>query len=283
MKKRKREECMKEIRELCERIDMPEEMTAGILEFHNQFDFELIKEYLLQLCHPSTWNNALSEIKKILGEDEKGIKILSCMLRVALHTYEDYVTKGISDEIYVATMKSFTRFVQEHKVSYGTYGFDREGWTMRQASGVLFRLGELEYEFVSKGEQKVVSLHIPSDADLTGEKLEQSYKIAKEFFESYFPDYGNAPLICQSWLLSPTIKEMLPKHSRILKFQEAFDISTTGKEEKGFAEWLFKNPKLDIWDYPENTSLQRKMKQHLLNGGTVAEAKGILREPAFTE
>jgi len=274
---------MKTINDLCRLICMPEEITTAVVEFDKQFDYNSINEFMERLCHRNIWNEALGEIKKVLGEDEKGIKILACMLKLACATYDKYADRKISDEIYAESMKSFTRFVNEHKVSYGTYGFDREWWTMRQASGILFRIGELEYELVDEDNKKTVALHIPSDSDMTRAKLEHSYKTAKKFLKDNFADYADVPMTCHSWLLSPTLQPMLSEDSHIMKFQNEFDITATGEEENGFAQWLFKNPKLEIKDFPEDTSLQRKMKQHLLNGGTVAEAKGILREPAFTE
>ena len=44
-------------------------------------------------------------------------------------------------------------------------------------------------------------------------------------------------------------------------------------------QWVFKNPKLAREEYPENTSLQRKLKQFFLQGGQFLEGKGYLRLP----
>ena len=47
----------------------------------------------------------------------------------------------------------------------------------------------------------------------------------------------------------------------------------------GVVLWVFKNPKLPKEQYPENTSLQRKLKQFFLNDGQFVEGKGYLRLP----
>lgn len=57
-----------------------------------------------------------------------------------------YEKEGIGEDVFLATMKCFPRFIKEHLVSYGSYVFDREWWVARQISMQLLRIGELEYE-----------------------------------------------------------------------------------------------------------------------------------------
>lgn len=68
----------------------------------------------------------VKEIKDCLGDDPDGIKMLTCMLKSSLKTYDYYRKWGISEEIFIATMKCFSRFINEHKEGYGNYAFDRE-------------------------------------------------------------------------------------------------------------------------------------------------------------
>ena len=144
--------------------------------------------------------------------------ILAVMLRAALRTRELYAARGIPDGIFLGTMRCFPRFLREHLESYGRYGFDRAFWTGRQLSLTLFRLGELEYELLP-GEKGVLSLHIPSDADLSEEKTDASLRMQVSFFAEYFPAYAGADIYCDSWLLSP---EEFPERTSLQRNMKKF-------------------------------------------------------------
>lgn len=262
--------------QLCRKINMPEEVTRKLVELDSTLEQYPCQELLMQ---EETWAEGLEQIKATLGEDPNGLKRLCCMLRCALKAREEYDRLGISEEIYVDSMAAFSRFVREHMESYGCYGFDRGFWTTRQVSSKLFRIGQLEYELTTLEGAPVVSLHIPTDVDLRPEVLRPSVKAGMEEFFRIFPEYVGKTVYCHSWLLSPLLKDFLPENSNILKFQEMFDMEPEGIPGNGVVLWVFKNPKLPKEQYPENTSLQRKLKQFFLNDGQFVEGKGYLRLP----
>ena len=277
---------MKNLKELCDEILMPGEATDRVLKKSSLFSDSEVKISMEKLFDKKTWGAGLAELKQHIGNDTDGFGILACELCCALKSFELYEKYGISEQIYVDTMKCFSRFVGEHMESYGRYGFDREWWVPRQISGLLFRIGELEYELAeedggddgeSNTREKCVYLHIPSDAKLTKDKIKKSLETAKNFIAEKFPEYGAAKVMCESWLLSPTLKEVLPPSSRILGFQEYFVIKPLGIDEKEFMTWVFKRSDIPVKDLPENTSLQRNLKNYLLSGGKVAAAVGTLK------
>ena len=69
-------------------------------------------------------------------------------------------------------------------------------------------------------------------------------------------------------------KELLPEESRILQFQNRFEVKSWNKEEDAYLEWVFKRKDLPLEKLPEETSLQRKMKAYVLQGGKIGEAYG---------
>ena len=191
--------------------------------------------------------------------------------------------KDLPEEIWLDTMKCFPRFIGEHRVSYGRNGFDRGFWTVRQIDARLFRIGELEYEMETDESSfgRRISLHIPSDAKLEPERLNASVQSAKAFFRRWFPEWENLPMCCESWLLSPKLRDWLPAGSRILRFQDAFDLEETFPEDDAALEWVFhvaagQREGLRLADLPEETSLQRQMKADLLQGGKPGAAAGRL-------
>ncbi len=259
--------------QLCRKINMPEEVTAQLAQLHSTLEVYPCLDLLME---EETWEEGLSQLKEVVGEDIGGFKRLCSMLRCALRIRETYHRLGISEEIYVDTMAAFSRFVRENMASYGFYGFNRGFWTTRQVSAKLFRIGQLEYELTVKDGVKVVSLHIPTDVDLRPEVLRPSLASGLQEFYRIFPEYVGQPVYCHSWLLSPQLKDFLPEGSNILKFQELFEIQADTVPGNDVLLWVFKNPRLPREEFPENTSLQRKLKRFLLDGGQFLEGKGWL-------
>lgn len=271
---------MDRLQGLYEDIRLAPGVTDTILEQVEKLDMVQIRPVLEMLRQEKNWEQGLAEAKRLLGEDPDGYKMLCCMLLCARKCREDYESRGISQKIYVDTMACFSRFVEEHRNSFGRYGFDRGFWTVRQVSGKLFRIGQLEYELTEEDGQKVVSLHIPSDADLSGPELRQSYEDAREFLMRLFPEYAAGPWVCGSWLLSPNLQDMLPESSRILEFQRSFRILRQWQDED-FKEWVYGRTDIPTESLPEKTTLQRELKKFLLMGGTFLSAGGVLVEDPF--
>ncbi len=261
------------MKDLCDRIGMPEEVTEDILRIHEDPGF---LPDISGLRQEERWQDALQTLKEELGEDPKELKQLCCMLRCVLEAKNEYAALGLTDTIYYDTFACFSRFVREHKESYGNYGFDRGFWTVRQVSGKLFRIGQMEYELTALEGKKAISLHIPSDAHLNG--FRESWKLAKPLLGRVFTDYAEAPVFCRSWLLAPELKQLLPGNSQILAFQKNFHIRSLNVSTGGYKLWVFKDPRLPPEAYPEDTTLQRNLKAWVLNGGTLTDALGILKE-----
>ncbi len=270
---------------ICREIGLQPEVTEIVLSEYDkllQADFfEQNRETICLLHDRATWDGALATLKTCLFPDEQGVRILTVMLADMCNTKKAYREKGIPDEVYLATMACFTRFVTEHKASYGVYGFDRAFWTPRQLSMQLFRIGELEYELAEEGRKRMISIHIPSDARMTPQECQTSYEQAKVFFEKFYPEWSGEAYGCNSWLLAPGLKNILPEESNIIRFQNAFEIVKMDEDDRGFLEWVYKRGDIPYEELPEETSLQRNMKQYLLGGGKIGDADGILKKSAW--
>ncbi len=190
--------------------------------------------------------------------------------------------RDLPEEVMIETMGCFTRFAREYFQSYGVYGFDRGFWTTRQINARLFRLGELEYELLQEGDKRSIALHIPSDCHLEASLLNASVEKAKAFLADYFPAWKDAPITCESWLLSPALAGLLPPESRILRFQRAFDLTPGADDEReAVLQWVYhlappQQQGISLDALPEDTILQRNMKRFLLSGGVVTSASGPL-------
>lgn len=228
---------------------------------------------VVEICSKSKYDE--SEL------DSDGMKVLTHMLKQSCESYEQYEILGISEDIFMDTFRCFSRFIKEHKEAYGYYGFDRAHWVSRQLSLKLFRIGTLEYEMILHDEAPVLNIHIPSDATLDYDVLCESYEKATEFFATYFPEYATAKYMCKSWLLDPLFAKLLSPKSKLVAFGQAFLREEVEYGKTNYVKWIFKNQNRILEDYPEDTSLQRAVKAHLLAGGQVGEALGFLPSNGF--
>jgi hypothetical protein len=261
---------------------MPEQVTERILhlagsDLFRQEPFSRRVQLQRRLSVP----DGAEELGKLLGEDEDGYQMLACMLLAGEATREKYREKGISDMVFYDTFRCFPRFVREHRASFGRFGFDRAWWTYRQVGMKLFRIGTLEYEMAALDGQPAVSVHIPSGCPLDAVSRKESYQAAGEFFRTYYPDFAQVPYICDSWLLAPALKEVLPEDSHILAFQREYEIRSVDPDDQGFLLWVFQTEKLPVAELPEDTSLQRNLKQRLLSGGRIGRAVGVLKRSLY--
>lgn len=269
--------------EICKMLEIQSEVVDKLIECDKHIDFKSIKQEIEQMKHPESWKGALESLKLLLGADEDGMKILTCQLRCACDAYDKYEELGISKEIFIATMKFFTRFLQDYKDRHGSYSYVWGWWAVRQVSMVEYRIGELEYEMRLENGRKLIDIHIPADANMKIGKLRKSYLEAVDFFEKYYPEFITADMVCSSWLLAPSLNKVLPENSRILQFQKSFELEQVESDSLGFMDWVYGSRDIPLENLPENTSLQRKLKPYLLNGGKIEWASGKLISNPFCE
>ncbi len=280
--------------ELCRAIDMPGEVTARLTAHLRDMEPGRFDPWFDGLFSLETGGEAVKQIPALCKTEDdptgdSGLKALAVYLAAALHTREMYAGLGIGKDIYIDTMKVFRRFVLEHLESFGRYGFDRHFWIYRQLSGALFRLGALEFELYHFSDDTVpagpfapgapaLSVHIPSDAVMDRAALDASYRMAKAFFARHFPDFQYTCVYCSTWLLSPVLREILRPGSRILLFQEDYEIVRVDSTVNGGLRWVFGREYDDFTLLPEDTSLMRGMKKILVAGGKTGSAAGYVRD-----
>ncbi len=282
------------MKDLCEYLGFQKEVTDRLINHIEKMDLKRFDPYFKGLFSLETGEESTKEISALCKTKEdpsgdNGLKALSIYLAAAQHTYEIYKGLGISRQVYLDSMEAFNLFVNEHMQSYGYYGFDRDHWIYRQLSAKIFRLGELEYELLTLSENSlpigkalggspVLSVHIPSSSLLTRDALDTSYGMAKEFFFKHFPDYNYMCVYCATWLLSPVLKQFLKEGSHILEFQSDYEIVHVNKETNNGLKWIYKKEYDDFTQLPEDTSLMRNIKKHLLAGGKIGAATGYVRD-----
>lgn len=267
------------IQELYNKINLQSEIIDSLETIKKELDMQIVTPYLDRMMKWETAAEAYQELCMVLNENSDCIKMLYCHLECACRIYLQYKEKNIPEEIFIDTMKCFPRFIEECKKKNGRMFFDRSWWTYRQISMRIFRIGQLEYEMKEYEGESVISIHIPSDADFSELAINQSLQQAKKFFDDYFSEYKYGNMVCNSWLLSPELGTMLLDETNIKKFQKRFEIIKENKKNREYIEWLFE--RLETTEYtelPEHTSLQKKVKKLLIDGGNIGTAFGVMKQ-----
>ena len=248
-------------------------------------------EALLSGLPLGSWRTAPYEegypaLREALGEDEDGMKLFAAQSMEALLALHEYEERGIGHDIFLATMAFMARFSKDAFARRGRAEWTWGWWFPRQLALKEFRLGALEYEMTegaafggkpSGGNKRRIFLHIPADADLSDGAVDASLAEARAFFCKYFPAFADAEHVCESWMLSPALGEILPETSRVRRFSERFSVVFREEDSPAFRDWIFPSAvTAPVEELPEETSLQRAVKRHLLAGGKIGWAEGVL-------
>ena len=271
------------LEEFLEQTGFPTEAKEAILEASKQVDLTAATEtYLKTFEH--------EEMEKLLGsmEEETGISRYTLwmllLISAAEHTWDE---KILERDVFWQTFTDLRYKALECYRIHGVWGTFVGFWYPIFFQGKVRKLGRLEYEdaaYLGDAPVQVAGrtihpgdpikmLHIPSSGEpfCRADRL-ASYAQAEKRFGS--------PLICfcDSWLLYPPYGEIFGEASNIQDFQNDFQMLRSQPCETFHDGWRVygrdweKNPK----DFPEDTTLQRKLKQYFLNGGTPGTGFGVL-------
>lgn len=268
------------LNQLLTTIHMPKEVTEMLLAYDRKTMKEVSPKELEEMfqenlsLYPDASTDSFCQMKEKL-KDPENFGTLWFQLKLAVFAEEEYKKRGISEKIYVDTMKFFSRTIKEGHDIYGKWMHFSFEWGYRQVFLRLFRLGDLEFEFIQK-ETAEIFIHIPNDARLQDENRNQSYEELKDFTKEHFQEFKEASVFCDSWLLSPTLRQFLSTSSKIRHFQDDFLLLEANSSNESFWNWLFKTDDKTIKNLPENTSLQRKVKKFLQENGKIGDGLGKL-------
>lgn len=134
---------------LYELLELPQEVVALLDAYGAERTQEIPEEIYRKLYVREEWEEGIRELQNYLGDDPAGMKILWEQLNILCrYTYGEYVKRGINEDVFVATMKFCSRFLNEHYVTRGTFKYVWAWWFPRQMMVQEFRIGALEYELI---------------------------------------------------------------------------------------------------------------------------------------
>ena len=114
-------------KELYKELNFPEGLVAQLNDYENHRSKVISSELKERLFNREKWDEAVKELQTFLGDDSYHINILwEQLIFVSSYTYDEYVKKGISIEIFKATFGFITRFVNGTKDKDGKYHYEIE-------------------------------------------------------------------------------------------------------------------------------------------------------------
>ena len=130
---------------------------------------------------------------------------------------------------------------------------------------------------LAKGDP-TVSVHIPAGGGLTPAVVDETLAQFRLFLADYYPEYDYRAFVCASWLMDPQLDALLPEDSNIVRFSRRFTRLARKSQGDGVFNFIFSKPDMnfDICDLPENTRLERAVKQHYLSGKAIYEMNGFI-------
>lgn len=238
----------------------------------------------------------LCELEKIYlaGEDTKDARAsLAEAAGVHIHTLEMllllccsvtlrdiYREKGYSDQLFCGVLTDLRCKLMECKKVHGIWGTFVFSWFFRFYNCTRFMLGRLQYETVAakynyKDEIRVgdtvYNCHIPSAGPLNPESVEESLRLAYEFYGIE----GYMPVVCHSWLLYPKHHTLFGANTRA--FADRFDVISTDEQENNGDAWrIFGRDADDLEALPQDTSLQREFYRYLKDGNKIGNGYGVM-------
>ena len=147
-------------------------------------------------------------------------------------------------------------------------------WAIYFIRARIVEIGSLQFEYES---DSVVKIHIPKNTDLNVLSVKESIKKANIKMKQIY-SINNFKYICNSWLLSKQIYEIIDKNSNIAKFYNLFDVYEGEECTKDILNFVYGIDQCEEYSLlPENTSLQSNIKKQLLNGKKFYLGLGVLK------
>ena len=264
-------------------IDKTYELKSRIYQIIKEYDETTEKykscdmSYLIEKISPDILNEACKCIEKGYEADSYIQNLSDELIAVVLVSMLDFLKKSyekekIDEKVFFQTISDLIFRISDYKLRNGKYGLEGfEGkWLIRMFYLNIFKLGSLQFEtarinlkelninnndlgeFEDIINEEVIMVHIMENEDISYESCVKSFGLADEFFSNEYKYYA-----CYSWLLYENMKKILAPSSKILQFQNFFEIITNIEDPSMAKERAYKN-----YDKNNETSLQQNLRFH---------------------
>ena len=146
----------------------------------------------------------------------------------------------------------------------------------------IIEVGRLQYELSETNmNNSIIYIHIPGGRKLNFDEVIDSIRLSKIKLKEVY-NIDNVIYKCDSWLLSKQVNKIIDKNSNIYKFYKLFDVVEGDNCIEDILNFVYQKKQVNNYsELEEDTSLQRLIKNELLNGTNFNIGNGILKEWFF--
>lgn len=207
--------------------------------------------------------------------------VTNIMILIGYHYHQENMKKHNFDDVQINIHKKRVKECFEYDLKVRK----RDGvrisqmlWAIYFIRTKIIEIGSLQFECDS---DSVVKIHIPKNTDLNIFSVKESIKKATIEMKQIY-SMNSFKYICNSWLLSKQIYEIVDKNSNISKFYELFDVTEGEECINDILNFVYGMDQCeDYFLLPTNTTLQSNIKNELLNDRNFYLGLGILKENAL--
>ena len=288
--------------EVCKTLQFPPEAVTCFLGLEwnlsqNSGFAAALEEQVIRFCSDNTQHldKIIPEVEALAAEYGENPYTLDFIYIVhcAYYSRIRYRDAGISEKLFWDGMADLRYKLIECMSCKNVPGTFVATWHEGFLRLGRFTLGRFQYEPFGRyqGEDRTLScgytltegtrylcIHIPSSGQpLTDEVRLDSYRQAY----AYFKDWAGGDTVLlhtSSWLLYPEHRRILPPNSNILRFMDDFEIYTSSESDHFSNAWRVFGAYADLpaSEWPEDTSLRRAFKSHILAGGKSGGGSGFI-------
>ena len=132
-----------------------------------------------------------------------------------------------------------------------------------------------DWELVLGPGDHILATHIFFGSDFTPETLDKALQQGWELAQKCYPEFDFKAQYCGSWLLDPALGEMMGENSKVTLFGKRFTRYPIQSNGQAVFDFVFPGEPKEPEALPENTSLQRAIKKHLLLGRHIYVTAGV--------
>lgn len=268
-------------REICEKVGFCREAEEAFCNAYDKIKADIEAAEKMRGMLPDfimTENNAYEKVLSEIGS-RLDINIYTLNMVFAIMAAEPmryiYYARGISEQIYLDTLRDMKYKAEECRRMYNVWGTFVPLWYHYICCGDVIALGRLQFQkvkspidykdIVKKGDT-VISCHIPSGSPLDMEKVRKSFDTAYKFFGG---DDEKMAFFCDSWLLYPPQYELYPECANLRKFCDIWDVAEQRDENHDFWRVFYKPEDTDLDTIEPQNRFEKNLLEHLKNGGSM--------------
>lgn len=142
----------------------------------------------------------------------------------------------------------------------------------------IIEVGRLQYAYeCTEKNSSIIKIHVPKGKKLDLIEVKKSIKESQNKLRQVY-GLNEIKYICNSWLLSNQIYDILDKNSNIFLFHDLFVVEDGKDCVDDIMNFVYGINKCDDYEkLGEKTSLQRKIKEKLIDGKKFCLGLGVLK------